>query len=108
MEGKPLKMYKAYDTILQAEVSAVLAAQNGKSEPYRYECLCCGEEVYIAAAYSTRQVAHFKHRSGNNDIECENYLGKYGTFSTDTDHGKIRMKERSFIMTTKRRCFILA
>ncbi len=35
------KMRKAYDTILQSEVSAVLAAQNGGFEPYRYECACC-------------------------------------------------------------------
>ena len=28
-------MHKAYDTILQSEVSAVLAAQNGGFEPYR-------------------------------------------------------------------------
>ena len=57
-------MYKAYDTILQAEVSAVLAAQNGKSEPYRYECLCCGEEVYIAAA------SNWYPQEDNNESIC--------------------------------------
>ncbi|WP_256169469.1 hypothetical protein [Enterocloster bolteae] len=107
MEGKILKMYKAYDTILQAEVSAVLAAQNGKSEPYRYECLCCGEEVYIAAAYSTRQVAHFRHRSGNNDIECENYLGKYGTFSIDTRSRKNKNERAEFYYDNKTKMFYL-
>lgn len=43
-------MYRAYDTMLQVPVSAHEAARNG-DEYYRYECLCCGEEVYIAAAY---------------------------------------------------------
>jgi len=69
-------MLKAYDTMLQSEVPADLAAQSGGFEPYRYECACCGEEVYIAAAYSTSMVPHFRHRSGNNDVECENYLGQ--------------------------------
>lgn len=69
-------MRKAYDTILQSEVPAELAAQNGGFEPYRYECACCGEEVNLAAAYSTSRVPHFRHRSGNNDVECENYLGR--------------------------------
>lgn len=58
-------MRKAYDTILQSEVSADLAAKSGGFEPYRYECACCGEEVYVAAAYSTSIVPHFRHRSGN-------------------------------------------
>lgn len=31
-------MRKAYDTILQSEVSVELAARNGGFEPYRYEC----------------------------------------------------------------------
>lgn len=75
-------MLKAYDTILQSEVSADLAAQNGSfDEPYRYECSCCGEEVYIAASNSNRMVPHFRHRSGNNDVECENYLGQSGDLS---------------------------
>ncbi|MGC7871812.1 hypothetical protein ACPUYX_09825 [Desulfosporosinus sp. SYSU MS00001] len=77
-------MHKAYDTILQSEVSAVLAAKNCGFEPYRYECACCGEEVYIAAAFSTSVEAHFRHRNGNNDVECENYLGQYGAISTDS------------------------
>lgn len=76
-------MHKAYDVILQSEVSAVLATQSGGLEPYRYECACCGEEVFVAAPYSDYMVAHFRHRSGNNDIECENYLGRYGSMSTD-------------------------
>lgn len=77
-------MRKAYDTILQSEVSADLAVQSGGFEPYRYECACCGEEVYVAAPFSKRMIAHFRHRSGNNDVECENYLGQYGTISTDS------------------------
>lgn len=71
-------MLYAYDTFLQEVVSSELAAQNSADEPYRYECACCGEEVFIAAKYSNSMVAHFRHRSGNNDVDCEKYLGKYG------------------------------
>ncbi|MBO9596288.1 MAG: hypothetical protein J7559_00470, partial [Cohnella sp.] len=78
------KMREAYDTILSYVVSADLAAQGDGFEPYRFECTRCGEEVYVAAPYSTKRVAHFRHRSGNNDVECENYLGKYGILSTDS------------------------
>lgn len=77
-------MQKAYDTILQSEVSADLAALNSVFEPYRYECACCGEEVTIAAANSRKMVPHFRHRNGNNDIECENYVGKYGAINIDS------------------------
>lgn len=107
MEGGFLEMYKAYDTILQSEVSAVLAAQNGEFEPYRYECPCCGEEVYVAAAYSTRQAAHFRHRSGNNDIECENYLGKYGMFSTDAQSRKSKNERAEFYFDNNTKLFYL-
>jgi hypothetical protein len=79
-----ISLRTAYDIILSFEVSAELAAQSGGFEPYRYECAYCGEEVYIAAPYSTRMVAHFRHRSGNNDVECENYLGQYGMISNDS------------------------
>ena len=77
-------MHKAYDTILQSEVSADLVAKNGDFEPYRYECACCGEEVHIAAVYSPYMVPHFRHRNGNNNVECENYLGQHGEISIDS------------------------
>ena len=76
-------MRKAYDTFLQSEVSADLAATSGGLEPYRYECAHCGEEVRLAAAGSISMVAHFRHRSGNNDVGCENYLGQYGAIGSD-------------------------
>lgn len=68
-------MQKAYDTILADYVDAESAAQNGGSEPYRYECACCWEEVHLCAADSKNLVTHFRHRNGNNNVECENYLG---------------------------------
>lgn len=68
-------MEKAYDKILRKEVSADTAARNnGTRQPYRYKCLCCGEEVYVAAAYSEKQCPHFRHKRGNNNMECERYL----------------------------------
>lgn len=98
-------MRKAYDTILQSEVSAVLAAQNGGVEPYRYECACCGEEVYIAAIYSTSIEAHFKHRKGNNDVECENYLGQYGAISTDSRSRRSKRERVEFYFDNRSKTF---
>ena len=101
-------MRKAYDTILQSEVSAELAAQNGGFEPYRYECACCGEEVFVAAPYSTRMVAHFRHRSGNNDVECENYLGQYGAISTDSRSRRNNRERVEFYYDSASKTFSLA
>jgi hypothetical protein len=101
-------MRKAYDTILQSEVSAELAAQNGGFEPYRYECACCGEEVFVAAPYSTRMVAHFRHRSGNNDVKCENYLGQYGAISTDSCLRRNNRERAEFYYDSASKTFNLA
>ncbi|AMC93642.1 hypothetical protein AOC36_06470 [Erysipelothrix larvae] len=68
-------MLKAFDSVLQISVFADSVEDNSDYEPLRYECLHCGEEVKIAAADSSSMVAHFRHRNGNNDIECEKYLG---------------------------------
>ncbi len=89
-------MRKAFDTVLQSEVSADLVAQGGGVEPYRYECAKCGEEVYLAAHYSTRMVTHFRHRSGNNDVECESYLGQFGIISTDSRSRKSNRERAEF------------
>jgi hypothetical protein len=100
-------MRKAYDTILQSEVSAGLAAKGGGFEPYRYECACCGEEVYVAAAHSTSMVPHFRHRSGNNDVECENYLGKYGAISIDSRSRKSNRERVEFYFEKSNKTFSL-
>ena len=68
-------MRKAYDAILADYVDAESAGRNDGSEPYRYECACCWEEVRLCAANSRNQATHFRHYSGNNNIECDNYLG---------------------------------
>jgi len=98
-------MLKAFDTILQSEVSAELAALNGGFEPYRYECACCGEEVFVAAPYSTRMVTHFRHRSGNNDIECENYLGQFGAINTDSRSRKSNRERVEFYYENNSKTF---
>lgn len=100
-------MRKAYDTILQSEVSAVLAAKSGGFEPYRYECACCGEEVYVAAPYSLRMVPHFRHHSGNNDVECENYLGQYGAISTDSRSRRSNRERVEFYFDNRNKTFSL-
>lgn len=70
-------MLRAFDTLLQTTVSANAAAANSDNEAFRYECLCCGEEVFLAAQDSIYKATHFRHRSGNNDKDCELYLGQY-------------------------------
>lgn len=69
-------MLQAFDTIMQCVVSADEVAKNNIAEPFRYECLCCGEEVHIAAALSKKRASHFRHLHGNRDKDCELYLGK--------------------------------
>lgn len=72
-------MDKAFDAILQSEVDALDVARTSYcffGEQFRYQCLCCSEEVYLAAADSNEKSPHFRHRRGNNDTECERYLGQ--------------------------------
>jgi hypothetical protein len=97
-------MEKAYDTILQ---SAVFVAQSGGVEQYRYECACCGEEVCIAAPNSIYMVPHFRHRSGNNDVACENYLGQYGAISIDSCSRKSLRERVEFYFENKNKMFCL-
>lgn len=84
-------MNKAYDTLLQTEVTAEMAAESGAKDrtgdfsKYRYECICCGEEVYVAAPYSLKQATHFRHYDGNNDTECDNYLGQITSLKSAID-----------------------
>jgi hypothetical protein len=68
-------MRKAFDKLLSDYIDAEVAAKNGSSEAYRYVCACCWEEVRLCAADSENQATHFRHYNGNNNIECENYLG---------------------------------
>lgn len=90
-------MRKAYDTFLQSEVTADLATKAGSFEPYRYECSHCGEEVRLAAVGSISMVPHFRHRSRNSDVECELYLGQYGSISTDACSRKSKNEGAEFL-----------
>lgn len=100
-------MRKAYDTFLQSEVSADLAAKSGGLEPYRYECAHCGEEVRLAAVGSISMVSHFRHRSGNSDIECEHYLGQYGAINTDAHSRKSKSERAEFYFDSMTKMFFL-
>lgn len=82
-------MLIAYDTLLQTSVSAVQALADDEKH-FRYECLCCGEEVFLAAQGSAYKATHFRHKSGNNDKKCELYLSKYGSIyvSSKSRHNK--------------------
>lgn len=100
-------MLLAYDTFLQSIVSSDVAAQNSSDEPYRYECACCGEEVIIAAKYSNSMVPHFRHRSGNNDVDCEKYLGKYGLVSVNSENQKRDREKVEFYFNSTTKCFYI-
>ena len=49
-------MQYAFDTITQQMVSADDVSKSNINEPFRYECICCGEEVHIAAAQSKKRL----------------------------------------------------
>ena len=100
-------MRKAYDTFLQSEVSAELAAQSGGLERYRYECAHCGEEVRIAAVGSISMIPHFRHRSGNNDVGCEDYLGQYSAISTEPHSRKSKNERAEFYFDKRSKMFYL-
>lgn len=71
-------MFRAFDVLFQVPITAEWAAKNNIDEPFRYVCLCCGAEVYVAAANSTMKTVHFRHCRGNSDRDCELYLGRTG------------------------------
>lgn len=99
-------MLKAFDTFLQSIVSADLAAQNSADEPYRYECACCGEEVIIAAKHSDNMIAHFRHRNGNNDVDCEKYLGS-GLLNASTNQRRSDREKAEFYFNNMTKCFYI-
>jgi len=100
-------MYKAYDTFLQSEVYAELVAKSHEHAPYRYECAHCGEDVFLAAVDSKYMVSHFRHRSGNNDVECENYLGQYGVISPGPQSRKSKNERAEFYFDSNKKMFFL-
>lgn len=56
-------MTKAFDIVLQNEVDAMDIAKTpyySLKGRFRYQCLCCGEEVYLAAADSRERSPHFR------------------------------------------------
>ncbi|HPH11702.1 MAG TPA: hypothetical protein PKW59_12645 [Thermotogota bacterium] len=98
-------MQKAYDTFLQSVVEATYFSKNTSSDPYRFECICCGEEVFIAAADSKFKAVHFRHRSGNNDVECENYLHHYRTTNVDPKSRKGKSERAEFFFEQSNKDF---
>ncbi len=78
-------MQMAYDKKASKEVDAEAIVKSPYSEPYRYKCICCGEDVHLCAANSEHQVPHFRHFSGNNNNEyCENYVRNLYSNSNNT------------------------
>ncbi len=101
-------MLNAFDTLLQTAVSANAAAANSDNEAFRYECLCCGEEVFLAAQDSIYQATHFRHRSGNNDKDCELYLGKYGILPTSPSTRNKRQDRVEFYYNNTHKAFYMS
>lgn len=100
-------MLTAFDTLLQTVVTADSAAVNSDNEAFRYECLCCGEEVFLAAQDSIYKATHFRHRSGNNDKECELYLGQYGVIQA-TNNRKSKQERVEFYYNNNTKCFVVS
>ena len=100
-------MLTAFDTLLQTVVTAESAATNSDNEAFRYECLCCGEEVYLAAQGSIYKATHFRHRSGNNDKECELYLGQFGTISLPNNR-RNKQERVEFYYNNNTKCFVVS
>lgn len=98
-------MLSAFDTLLQTVVSANIAAANSDNEAFRYECLCCGEEVFLAAQDSIYKATHFRHRSGNNDKDCELYLGQYGLVPTSPSSRNKRTERVEFYYQNLHKAF---
>lgn len=68
-------VYKAYDILFQTIVNAEDAIENRIDDEFRYQCLCCKKEVYLAAKDSIYKSAHFRHKTGDNDIvKCDEYV----------------------------------
>lgn len=68
-------VYKAYDILFQTIVNAEDAIENQIDDEFRYQCLCCKKEVYLAAKDSIHKSVHFRHKTGDNDIvKCDKYI----------------------------------
>lgn len=78
-------MQYAFDTIVRRMVSAETAAKGYINEPFRYECLCCGEEVRLAAKEGRKQTPHFRHLRGNGDRDCELYFSSWSPDGTSME-----------------------
>jgi hypothetical protein len=101
-------MDKAFDSVLQSEVDATAIAKTSYrfwKNRRRYQCLCCGEEVYLAAVESNERSPHFKHRKGNNDTECERYLGQPGAVEQYVLLRKRKQKNIEFYFNRDRMTF---
>lgn len=68
-------LYKAYDILFQTVVTSEEAIETQIDDEFRYQCLCCKKEVYLAAKDSVYKSAHFRHKTGDNDIiKCDEYV----------------------------------
>ena len=101
-------MIRAFDTLLQTVVSATAAAANSDNEAVRYECICCGEEVFLAAQDSVFKATHFRHRSGNNDKDCELYLGQYGIGLTSPSARNKKQNRVEFYYNNTHKAFYMS
>lgn len=103
-------MDKAFDVILQSEVDATVIVKTSyyaTGDRCRYQCLCCGEEVYLAAAGSNERSPHFRHRRGNNDKDCEQYLGQVGAVEHYVSVRKNKQEHIEFYFNKERMTFEL-
>ncbi len=100
-------MHKAFDTLLQTVVTAESAATNSDNEAFRYECLNCGEEVFLAAQDSIYKETHFRHKSRNNGKDCDFYLGQFGTLQSSYNH-RNKQERVEFYYNNQTKCFYVS
>lgn len=101
-------MDKAFDVIFKRVVDAAVVAKTSYrnyGDRFRYHCLYCGEEVYLAAAESYEVAPHFRHRRGNNDTDCEIYLGQPGVIEQCVSIRKHNKERVSFYFNKDRMTF---
>ncbi len=95
-------LFEAYDVYLEKVINAKQATNVDMIDRYRcYLCPNCGEEVYLAAAYSKKVPPYFKHKHGNNNVECEDYSGSFLSESDTYANNKIKRPEVYFNSSRK-------
>lgn len=100
-------MKMAFDSRLEDYVNAE-SVMDFDDEQYRYKCLNCGEYVHLCAADSKLKSPHFRHLDGNNNVECENYLGNNSCKCIKSNENKKIREKADFYFKFNENSFYLS